>query len=121
MAGYQGAQLQALNRCRLALKLIFISDIATACGQFLDKRLLLDPQLPDRKVLQFVFPNEWPRRADWKLWYEFWTAFPGPGGSILIPLRDWQYPTHHHWEWFYNVKDNQILHKAHEAGVMVYA
>ncbi len=32
MAGYQGAQLQALNRCRLALKLIFISDIATACG-----------------------------------------------------------------------------------------
>jgi hypothetical protein len=121
MAGYQGAQLQALNRCRLALKLIFILDIATACGQFLDKRLLLDPPLPDGKVLQFVFPNERPGCADWKLWYEFWTAFSGPRGCIPIPLGDWQYLTHCHWEWFYNVRDNQILHKAHKAGVMVYA
>jgi hypothetical protein len=121
MAGYQGAQLQALDRCRLALKLIFISDIATACGRFLDERLLLDPQLPDGKVLQFVFPNERPGRTDWKLWYEFWMAFSGPGGHIPIPLGDWQYPTHCCWEWFYNVKEDQILHKAHEAGVTVYA
>ncbi len=98
MVGYQGAQLQALNRCRLALKLIFLSDIATACGRFLDKRLLLDPQLPDGKVLQFIFPNEWPGHADWKLWYEFWTAFSGPGGSIFIRLGGWQYPTHCRWE-----------------------
>jgi hypothetical protein len=103
------------------LKLIFLSDIATASARFLDKRLLLDPQLPDEKVSQFVFPNERPGRADWKLWYEFWTAFSGPGGSILIPLGDWQYPTHCHWEWFYIIRDNHILHKAHEAEMMVYA
>jgi hypothetical protein len=114
-------QLQALNRCRLALKLIFLSDIATACGQFLDKRLLLDPQLSDRKVSQFVFPNEQPGHVDWKLWYEFWRAFSGPGGSILIPLGDWQHLTHCHWEWFYNVRDDQILHKDHDADVTVYA
>jgi hypothetical protein len=98
MAGYRGTQLQALNRCRLALKLIFLSDIATACGQFLDKHLLLDSILPNGKVSQFVFPNERPSRTDWKLWLEFWTASSGPGGSILIPLEDWQYPTHHRWK-----------------------
>jgi hypothetical protein len=48
-------------------------------------------------------------------------AFSGPGGSILIPLGVWQYPTHRRWEWFYSVRDNQILHKAHEADMMVYA
>ncbi len=88
MAGYRGAQLQALNRCRLALTLIFLSDIATACGQFLEKRLILDPILPDGKVLQFTFPNKQPSRTNWKLWLEFWSAFSGPGGSFLIPLGE---------------------------------
>jgi hypothetical protein len=48
-------------------------------------------------------------------------AFSVSGGSISIPLGDWQYPTHCHWEWFYDVRNDQILYKAHEAGVMVYA
>ncbi len=30
-AGYKGLQLQGLNRCRLVLRLLFLSDITTAC------------------------------------------------------------------------------------------
>jgi hypothetical protein len=39
-AGYRTQQLQALNRCRLAHQLIFLSDMALACGQYIDLLLL---------------------------------------------------------------------------------
>ncbi len=102
--GYRRPQLQASNRCRLALKLIFLSDIATACSLFLDKHLVLDPILPDGKVLQFTFPNKQPPCTDCKLWLEFWTAFSGPGGSFLILLEKWQFLTHRCWKWFYYIR-----------------
>jgi hypothetical protein len=40
-AGYRDQQLQALNRCQLALKLLFPSDITTACGRLLNISLVL--------------------------------------------------------------------------------
>jgi hypothetical protein len=39
-AGYKGLQLQGLNRCRLALRLLFLSDLTTVCGRFLDVTFL---------------------------------------------------------------------------------
>ena len=70
-AGYRGEQLQALNRCRLALKLLFLSDIATACGRYINISLVLRPVPQDKSVSAFVFPNEHPSQGDWRLWLEF--------------------------------------------------
>jgi len=70
-AGYRGQQLQALNRCRLALKLLFLSDIATACRHFINIILVLQPTPKDKSVLSFVFPNERPSQGDWRFWQEF--------------------------------------------------
>jgi len=81
-AGYRGQQLQGLNRCRLALKLLFLSDIATACGRFINISLVLRPASQDKGVSAFVFPNEHLSQVDWRLWLDFWTAFAGPGWSL---------------------------------------
>jgi hypothetical protein len=81
-AGYRGQQLQALNRCRLALKLLFLSNIATACGRFINITLTLQPAPQDKSVSSFIFPNERPSQSDWRLWLEFWTALAGPGWSL---------------------------------------
>ncbi len=43
MAGYKGTYLISLNRCRLAHKAIFLSDLAIACGRFLDLMFLVPP------------------------------------------------------------------------------
>ncbi len=75
-AGYRGQQLQTLNRCRLALKLIFLSDIATACGRFINIALVLHPAPQAKSVSSFVFPNERPSQHDWELWLELWTQCP---------------------------------------------
>ena len=63
----------------MALKLLYLSDITTACGRLLDTSLLLKPTRKNKKVSNFVFPNEQPSVSDWKLWLEFWMAFLGPG------------------------------------------
>ena len=100
-AGYRGKQLQALNRCRMALKLLFLSDITTACGRLLETSLLLKPAQQNKSVSKFVFPNKQPSCSDWRLWLEFWMAFLGPGWGLYIPLGAWENPTHRRWEWFY--------------------
>ena len=54
-AGYRGQQLQALNRCWLALKLLFLSDIATACGRLINIILVLQPT-PQEVFCHLSFP-----------------------------------------------------------------
>jgi hypothetical protein len=63
-AGYRGQPLHALNWCRLALKLLFLSDIVTACGRFININLVLRPAPQDKSVLSFIFPNERPSQGD---------------------------------------------------------
>jgi hypothetical protein len=96
-AGYKGLQLQGLNRCRLALRLFFLSDITTACGRLLDVILLAEPHCSQNHHSTFIFPNEKPSQSKWRMWLEFWTAAAGPGGSLNQPLGVWIGPTHQKW------------------------
>jgi hypothetical protein len=43
-AGYRDHSLQALNRCRLAYNLLFLSDMALACGRYINLLLLAPPK-----------------------------------------------------------------------------
>jgi hypothetical protein len=120
-AGYMGQPLQALNWCRLALKLLFLSNIVTACGCFININLVLRPAPQDKGVSLFVFPNERPSQGNWRLWLEFWTAFAGPGWSLRNPLGTWEHPTHRRWDWFYNVRDNLLIHSERHGGIVAYS
>jgi hypothetical protein len=42
-AGYTGKELVILNRCRISNKMLFLSDIATACGRYINCTLLGPP------------------------------------------------------------------------------
>ena len=42
-AGYHSHRLQALNRCRISHKLLFLSDMSLACGRYIDPFLLVPP------------------------------------------------------------------------------
>ena len=92
------------------MKLLFLSDITTACGRLLNISLVLRPARPNKSVSVFVFPNEHPSPCDWKLWLEFWMAFAGPGWGPRNPLGAWEHPTHRRWEWFYDARDNLLIH-----------
>jgi hypothetical protein len=118
-AGYKGLQLQGLNRCRFALRLILLSDITAVCGQFLDVKRLVAPQSSQNHLSTFPFPNKQPSRSNWKTWLEFWTAVAGPGGSLNQPLGEWVGLTHRNWFWFYR-PHKDILYCRNEDRIEAY-
>ncbi len=101
-AGYTGNKIATLNRCRITNKMLFLSDIATACGRYIDCTLLgpLAPWLGPR--LTYTFPQEVPSSKDWLLWRTFRMLYLGLGGLLHIPLGEWLHPSHRIWEWFYD-------------------
>jgi hypothetical protein len=101
-AGYRTHSLQALNRCRLAHNLLFLSNMALACGRHIDLFLLAPPKQDSAKCRSlYKFPNCQPSQADWKLWFKFWTAMTSNAGLLNIPLGEWIHPSHRTWQWFY--------------------
>ncbi len=119
-AGYKGLQLQGLNRCRLVLRLLFLSDITTACDRFLDVTFLTEPHCSQNHRSTFTFPNEKPSRSKWKTWLEFWTAVARSGGSLNQPLGKWVGLTHCKWIWFYRPHKDILYHKKDDR-IEVYA
>ncbi len=114
-AGYRTQQLQALNRCRLAHQLIFLSDMALVCGQYIHLLLLQPPPLnPTKCCSSYNFPNCYPSQNDWKLWLDFWMSTTGTLGLLHIPLAEWLYPSHRMWQWYYCKYNDILYHKGEE-------
>ena len=118
----RGSTVHTNNRCRLALKFLFLSlsDIATVCGRFLNTSLVLRPTPQDKGVSLLIFPKEVPSQSDWRLWWEFWTVLAGPGWSLRDPLGAWVHPTHRRWEWFYDARDDLLLHSTRDGSMIAY-
>jgi hypothetical protein len=106
----QGDELIALNRCRIANKMLFLSDITTTCGRYVDCNLLRPTTLWLGPRSTFWFPWELPSSKDWILWKNFWTAFLVAGGLLYIPLGDWLHTLHRIWEWFHDPLKDQLQH-----------
>ena len=101
--GYSNERLQALNRCRISHKLIFLSDISTACGRFIDPEYILPPSQESvrNRISSYIFPTCKPSRADWALWREFWGSATGANGLLHIALGGWVHSSHSQWIWFH--------------------
>jgi hypothetical protein len=108
-ASYTGIKLAILNRCRIANRMLFLSDITTACGKYIDCTLL-GPLAPWLGPQTYMFPREVPSSKDWLLWSTFWMSYSGPGGLLHIPLGEWLHRSHWIWEWFYDPTRDQLQH-----------
>ncbi len=62
-AGYTGEMLCQLNRVRISLQLLFMSDILTASGNRIDTKILLQ-QPPGETYSSMQWPNKQPTRSD---------------------------------------------------------
>ena len=79
--GATGPKLTSLNRCRLALQMLFLLDIVSANRRHVEK-LLTFPPTDETKQSRFDFPREEPTPEDWILWLEFWEQFTEAGGYL---------------------------------------
>jgi hypothetical protein len=90
------------NRCRIACKALFFSDITTPDGKEIDSRYLscsiaYDPPLP-----LYDFGREEPSKSDWAIWTQFWHKYTYPGLVLVVSLGPWICLSHQSNEWFYN-------------------
>ncbi len=98
----------SLNRCRVSLESIFLSDISTADGKYLEDFFVFNPGGRGQSS-KFKFPCEVPTRGDWDSWFNFWHSYTATGNTLHVPLGNWTNPTHRIWKWHYNAATDDLI------------
>ena len=98
--------VRSLNRCRVALESLFLSDISTADGKYLED-FVFNPGGRGRSS-KYKFPREVPTRGDWDRWSNFWHSYTATGNALHVPLGNWINPTHRVWKWHYNAATDDL-------------
>jgi hypothetical protein len=97
-----------INRCRVYLQALFLLDIMTADGKYLE-HFIFDPG-GATTWSGYKFPREHPTRQDWDQWMNFWHEYTTTGGKLKTPLGGWINPTHRIWHWYYNKERDELYH-----------
>lgn len=104
--------LLKMNRCRNYLKVLFMSEICTADGKYIDRRFLCISPSPVDSVLQF--PREQPSRHDWQVWKSTWYGITSQSGKLHQPLGDWVNTPPSRWRWVHRPELNQVAYIMNE-------
>jgi hypothetical protein len=72
-AGLGPDLIRSLGRCRVAHEALFLSDLTTADGKYLEDFVFA----PGRKerASTFKFPRKRPSWCNWESWFDFWHRF----------------------------------------------
>jgi hypothetical protein len=101
------AEMQSINWCQGMLQCIFLSDVVTADGRYLES-FVFDPG-PFKRRSNYCFPRECPSQKDWETWFEFWHSYVLMGDKLEVPLGNWINATHRKWLWYTTPTDK--LHR----------
>lgn len=99
-----------INRCRIHLKAMFISDLADGSGTVLTNNAKLC--IPDRKTVTTLWPSQ-PRPTNQKPWKKFLRKICSQkSGTLDQPLGQWLLDTFsREWLTYYNHVDNSTTYR----------
>jgi hypothetical protein len=98
--------IRGLGRCPVLLEAIFLLDITTTGGQYLE-HFIFEPGGRD-KASTFKFPCKWLTQSNWNSWFNFLNNFTTTRDKLKAPLGNWIRQTHHISKWYYRVDDNVL-------------
>ncbi len=110
------AEIKSPNRCRGMLQCIFLSDLVTADGRYLES-FVFDPG-PFKRRSNYCFPREGLTKGDWDTWFSFWHNYATTGGKLKVLLGRWTHQTHRKWLWYSSSIDD--LHRVEDRIVYHY-
>ena len=90
----------SLSRCQGSLEIIFLSDMTTADGRYLEQ-FMFEPGSKGARS-NYKFPRKSPTKKDWDTWFDFWHNYTAIGDKLHTPLQAWKSSTHRRWIWYYN-------------------
>ena len=86
---------KSMNRCRVYMGSIFLSDIMTENGRYLEQFVF---NVKENSVhSKFKFPKECPSQKDKNQWTSFWNRFTSTEKKLPSGLGKWIHPTHRRW------------------------
>jgi hypothetical protein len=96
---FKPKQLIALNRCRLYLQVIFLSDIVSADGTTIIPHVLSGQKLTDR-ISMLKWPvQQLPPKIDWDLWSSALQNLQ-THNKLKTKLSSWLSNPHQSWFWY---------------------
>jgi len=109
-AGYRSKELEALNRCRMYTKDIFLSDICNATGTQLEQHRWTHA-IPGESTYTWPYypkptPTEW---RGWQLALQRSLSL-GRNLQLPIPLGKWILHKHHKHIWYYHAGEDALFH-----------
>jgi hypothetical protein len=107
-AGYTGEALRRLNRVRISLQVLFLSDVLTASGGQVSVDILSrQPKGKARSTMRW--PMEQPTNLDIAIWNNAMMSIC-PSRSGTPKVGKYTSDSHRMWRWFWNKTDSSIHH-----------
>lgn len=103
-------KIRQINRCRIYLKIIFISDLADPGGRTLDRNIVYH-RIPEQS--KFTWPAyDIPSEADWKIWQWALRIFLTKDMVVLnTALGKWKKNSHIKYEFVSSPFKNNLYNK----------
>ena len=99
-----------LNRCRLFLQVITLSDITSADGTYI-LPTIKNGTLQEDRISMLMWPHQGrPTKSEWLLWDQTLQHFE-LRNKLLIPLGEWRNPSHQSWQYFIHPTTLVVYHK----------
>jgi hypothetical protein len=111
--GFSKKDLERLNRVRLYMQVLFLSDVLGASGRVLDERYLR--KRPKHEVWSILkFPQERPPPADFNLWKIALRQLV-PVEGLPVRLGRFLHKGYKRWEWRVCTQEQHLLHYTGES------
>lgn len=112
--------LRTINRCRIYLQVIFLSDICSADGTLILPECIGGSRPKNRKsILEWPVQPRPPQPA-WRIWSTMLAALH-VNNNLHNPLGKWTSPTYQKWHSLYHPTTHDIYHETTENNWMRYS
>jgi hypothetical protein len=99
--------LQDINRCRIYMRVFFLSDITNIQGTLIETWVISGKRQTTR-TSSWTWPVQ-QRPTDWKAW-KYAIEFLAPKRTVNPSLGAWIKEHHQTQEWYYDAEDKTIYH-----------
>ena len=101
-------KVMAATRVRGFLNAIFLSDIVTADGKFIEEHALSEIEEYKRRSC-YNFPREHPTKQDWVIWRYLLRGLLLENYELPTPMGKWIASSHRIWEWTTDTEEKELF------------